>query len=69
MGLRPTASSGSKQTLAVTDLAKTIRRELPSGTRLQGHFLWGLLSWPKGLLLVVDTILTFEFDTDDKLVS
>src|SRR5262245_11122367 len=31
--------------------------------------IWGLLSRPKGLLLVVDTVLTFEFDTGEKLVS
>jgi hypothetical protein len=92
-GLRPTASSGSEQTLVVQDLEKTIRREVPSGTSrssvisfLQKHqipyhdsrdityfkgprTIWGLLSRPKGLLVVVDTVLTFEFDTNDRLVS
>jgi hypothetical protein len=92
-GLRPTASSGSEQTLAVKDLEEAIRRELPSRTSrssvvsfLQKHqipyhdskdiayfkgprTLWGLLSRPKGLLLVVDTVLTFEFDAKDTLAS
>jgi len=31
--------------------------------------IWGLLSRAANRLLIVDTILTFEFDTQDKLVS